>query len=225
MKIVHTGIQFCSIGIFAAVCYWVPTKISYLILTFLFVRIFFFLRVTKGKKIEHFQAPEKALFVVDMQEALCGKDGVYPNRQEFVERVNKIIREVECKNQKIIYICQEFSKFDFLFCCLSMGGRLLKGTSGTAFCSGLEISGNAIFTKNQQDAFTSHKLCEYLNKNRIDTIMIVGLDAAACVSKTALSAVNKGFHVSIMHDYVMSKKASTTDKALKKLSECGIEIH
>lgn len=42
--------------------------------------------------------------------------------QAFVERVNKVIREADCRNQKVVYIGQEFSKFDLPFCCLSMGG-------------------------------------------------------------------------------------------------------
>lgn len=142
-----------------------------------------------------------------------------------MERVNSIIKEADCRNQKIVYICQEFSKFDLLFCCLTMGGRLLEGTKGTALCTALEVKSKAIFTKHQQDAFTSYQLCEYLNKNKIDTITIVGLDAVACVSKTALSAVNKGFHVSIVQDGIMSKKVSTTNSVLKKLSNYGIEIY
>lgn len=121
MKIVHTLIQFFSIGIFAAVCCLVPPAISFLILAVLFIRVFFFLRVTKGKKLEQFQEPGRALLVIDMQEALCGKDGIYEDRQAFVERVNKVIREADCRNQRVVYICQEFSKFDLPFCCLSMG--------------------------------------------------------------------------------------------------------
>jgi len=217
-------IQICSIAAFAAVCYLLPPRIAYLILLLLLIRIFSFLKATKGKKIEHSQEPGKALLVIDMQEALCGTNGIYPSRQTFVERVNKTIREAGCRNQRVVYICQEFSKFDLLFCCLSMGGRLLKGTKGAAFCSALEIKGNAIFTKHQQNAFTSHKLCEYLNENKIDTIMIAGLDAASCVSKTALGAVKRGFHVSIIHNCTMSKKVGIMDKALMKLSDYGIEI-
>lgn len=224
MNIVQTVIQLCCIGIFAAACYLLPTGISYLVLSLLFVRMFIFLRVTKGKKTPRVQEPGNALLVIDMQEALCGTDGIYPDRQAFVERVNQVIREAGRRKQKVVYICQEFSKLDLPFCCLSMGGRLLKGTRGTALCSALEIKGEAIFTKHQQNAFTSPELCEYLNKSQIDTITIVGVDSAACVFKTALSAVNLGFHVSVVHDCIMSKKVSTAKKALKKLSDYGIEI-
>lgn len=220
----YIAIQFCCIGTFAVACYMIPSRLSYLILALLLIRIFFFLRPTKGKKIENFHEQGKALLVLDMQESLCGKDGLYPNRQAFVERVNKIIREADCRNQKIVYICQEFSKVDFLFCCLSMGGRLLKGAKGTALCSDLEIKGNAIFFKHQQDAFTSKKLCEYLTENKIDTISIVGLDAAACVSKTAFGAQNRGLHVSVMQDGILSKKTDTMARVLKKLSDHKVEI-
>ena len=64
----------------------------------------------------------------------------------------------------------------------------------------------------------SRELCNYLIENRIDTITVVGLDAAACVSKTG----KRGFHVSVLQDCVMSKKAGTTDRALKWMNKCSV---
>lgn len=174
-------IQLCSIGLAMVLCIFTPPIISYVFLILLSGRVFMFLRPTKGKRIQELQSPQKALVVIDLQESMCGDFGIYPQKEDFVERVNKIILTAKQKNEKIIYICQEFHRFDCIFCFLAFGGRLLHGTKSACLCSNLEMVGDSIFIKHQQDAFTSKQFEEYLQINRINEISIVGLDASACV--------------------------------------------
>lgn len=219
-----TMIQLCSIGLAMMLCIFTPPMISYVFLILLFSRVFMFLRPTKGKRIQELQSPQKALVVIDLQESMCGSFGIYPQKEDFVGRVNKIILAAKQKNEKVIYICQEFHRFDCIFCFLAFGGRLLHGTRSACLCSNLEMAGDSIFIKHQQEAFTSKQFEEYLQINQINEISIVGLDVSACVCKTATGAINRGYTVSVIQDGVIGKNINITNRTLKKLSKRGITI-
>lgn len=217
-------IQLCSVGLLATLCFLTPSVVSYLLLLLLFLRVFIFIRPTKGEKIQDFENPQKALIVIDVQESMCGNNGMYSEKEEFVNKINKVIAEAQKQNQKVIYICQEFHRYDCIFCFLAFGGRLLQGTKNASLSSGLKIVSDAVFIKHEQDAFTSKKLAEYLKENRINTISIVGLDASACVYKTAAGARNRGYSVSVVEEGIIGRSADRKKRALKKLSENGVKV-
>lgn len=223
-RTIYTLIQVCTIGLFAALCLLAPPIISYPLLILLLIRVIIFLRPAKGADIQRFQNPGQALIVIDMQEAMCGRNGIYPEKEKFVGKVNQIILDARRQNQKIVYICQEFHHLDFAFCFLAFGGRLLQGTTGASLCPDLEIADDAVFVKHEQDAFTSRRFAGYLNDNRINAVTIVGLDASACVYKTALGAVNRGFYVTVIQEGIIGKNTAVKKRALQKLSKAGISI-
>lgn len=101
---------------------------------------------------------------------------------------------------------------------------MLHGTKGIRLCGDVQIFGEEIFTKHQQDAFTSKELDEYLNKNAVNSVSIIGLDSSSCVFKTALGAANRGYNVTVMQDGVLGKRVSATKSALSKLSQRSISV-
>lgn len=224
-KSTYTLIQVCTIGLFAALCLLAPPVISYPLIILLLIRIFIFLRPLKGETIRSFQNSGQALIVMDMQEAMCGRNGIYPEKEEFVEKVNQIILDARRQNQKIVYVRQEFHRLDSAFCFLAFGGRLLQGTTGASLCPDLEIADDAVFVKHEQDAFSSRRFAGYLDDNRINAVTVVGLDASACVYKTSLGAVSRGFCVTVIQDGIIGKNTAAKKRAVQKLSKAGISIH
>lgn len=95
MKTTHILIQVISIAAFASICFFTPPAVSYSLLVLLFLRIIIFVSPTKGKKIQSFENPREALLVIDMQEAMCGKSGDYPQKEEFVKRANQFIDKAQ----------------------------------------------------------------------------------------------------------------------------------
>lgn len=89
----------------------------------------------------------------------------------------------------------------------------------------MKIVNSEVFVKHEQDAFTSKTFSEYLKENKVDTVSIVGLDSSACVYKTALGALNRGYHVNIIKNGVLGKNGNSTEKALKKLATKGVSIY
>ncbi|MCB6608606.1 isochorismatase family cysteine hydrolase [[Clostridium] symbiosum] len=223
-KNTYALIQVCTIGLFTALCLLASPVISNTLLILLLIRVIIFLRPAKGAAIQSFQNSGQALIVIDMQEAMCGRSGIYPEKEEFVEKVNQIILDARRQNQKIVYVCQEFHRLDSAFCFLAFGGRLLQGTTGASLCPDLEIADDAVFVKHEQDAFTSRRFAGYLNDNRINAVTVVGLDASACVYKTSLGAVNRGFHVTVIQDGIIGKNTAATKRALQKLAKAGVSI-
>ena len=96
-----TMIQLCSIGLAMMLCIFTPPIISYVFFILLFSRVFMFLRPMKGKRIQELQSPQKALVVIDLQESMCGSFGIYPQKEDFVGRVNKFILAAKQKNEKV----------------------------------------------------------------------------------------------------------------------------
>lgn len=223
-KSTYTLIQVCTIGLFAALCLLAPPVISYSLLILLLIRVFIFLRPANGTDIQSFQSSGQALIVIDMQEAMCGRSGIYPEKEAFVKKVNQIILDARRQNQKIVYVCQEFYRLDSVFCFLAFGGRLLQGTPGASLCPDLEIADDAVFVKHEQDAFTSRRFAGYLNDNRVNAVTVVGLDASACVYKTALGAVNRGFCVTVIQDGIIGKSTDAKKRVLQKLIKAGVSI-
>lgn len=224
MKKIHTLLQLGSTALLVLLCVFTPPAVSFVILACLAVRVLVFMRVCGGEKMHSSEASQKALLVLDMQEDMCGEAGMYRQKEEFVRAVNGAIAQAQQQGEKIVYIRQEFHRVDFLFCFLVFGGRFLQGLRGSDLCAELKSDGGTVLVKHQQDAFTSRELSEHLKQNSIGEISIVGLDASACVYKTALSAANRGYRISVIRDGVLSKHKNVTDRALQKLSSKGISI-
>ncbi|MEG1931151.1 MAG: isochorismatase family cysteine hydrolase [Anaerovorax sp.] len=220
----NTRIQLFSIGIAVLLLAFLPFKISYFIIILFIVRIAIFVCPTKGGKTPSFETSQEALLVVDMQEALCGKDGIYPGKEALIDRVNEMIGQAKQQGKKVIYVCQEFRSWDFIFCFLILGGRLLEGTGGTSLCTDLNASGDATFMKHKEDGFSCVALQRYLMDCKIDKISVVGVDATACVLKTALGAANRNYQVTVLKDGILSGNQRATNGVLKKLMKRGIAV-
>ena len=75
------------------------------------IRVTILSRPTKGKQIEEYQNPRKALLVIDIQEDYTGETAEppfpYPNAANFIAKVNEIIETAVKKDILIVYIGQE----------------------------------------------------------------------------------------------------------------------
>jgi nicotinamidase-related amidase len=58
------------------------------------------------------------------------------------------------------------------------------------------------FTKDQDDAFSSKKLHKWLKENNVDTLILMGVKACACVFATAEHAIKNGYHIATSDDII-----------------------
>lgn len=132
----------------------------------------------------------KALFVIDIQKAVIGKshNKFFDYDKDLINKVNKVIEE----NEAVIYI-RNLMKNNFINRLAPV--HVFDGTKESELSDEVIKKGNTIFDKYKGDAFSNPELLDYLIKNNIDTIELIGVDGGGCLSLTALGAINNGFKV------------------------------
>jgi nicotinamidase-related amidase len=202
-------ILFSVIGIFILF-------IAITVLTSLYVN-----NPTKGEPIAKYENPKSALLVVDVQNDTINNKA-YSDTSGFIERVNQAVEYAEENGMIIIYIKNEYG-FNPIISILSMG-RYRKGTNGAELASDLSVVNDNIFSKSIGDSFSTSDFENYLISNEIDTLYIVGADAAACVYSTAQGGINRNYNINIIKDAIITINDKTMDDMLKKYISDGIAV-
>lgn len=175
------------------------------VIVFVVMKTFF--TPTKGAKIAAYANPQKALLVIDVQEDYTGLKGkqpiLYKNVEPQIAVINTLIDKASKSDARVIYIRQIF---DDNFLSQLLGGRTIEGKPGTELDSRINVVSKYDFTKKFSDAFSNPQLDEFLIRNQVNELYLVGLDAAYCVHNTARGALNRGYKVTIVKDAIMSRK-------------------
>lgn len=199
---------------------------TFLICFSLLIRIGLYLLPTHGEKIANYKNPNSALLVIDIQEDLTGKRAKspypYSNSEVFIDNVNSIIDIALEKSFQVIYIKQEF-KNSFEDILLSKG-ILINGHAGTQFDSRLKLKSQNIFSKRQSDAFSNLELEKFLEKNQINHLYIIGLDANMCVYKTAKGGLNRNYKVTAIENGIITLDMNKMNSILEKYKKNKISV-
>jgi nicotinamidase-related amidase len=122
----------------------------------------------------------KALVIVDMQEDYIGEKSKcnFANKQDIIDNINQRILNAE-HDTVVIYI-----------------KNVRKGVS-SGFVKGLNVVSELFFTKEKSSCFSSEEFVDYVNRNNIDEIEVVGIDGNYCVKSTSVDGIKKGLQVTI----------------------------
>jgi len=185
------------------------------------LRLVYLSSATKGDSIAKYDSPKSALLVLDVQNDTLGISE-YGNTEPLMANINKAIEYANDTKMDIIYTKQQFTKnpLDSLI----SSGMYQAGSDGSELYSELSIQSDNIFSKLRTDAFSVEYFEKYLIENEIDTLYIVGADASACVYKTALGGINRGYRVVVLEDSIFSVKREMLNRMLEKYQTKGIEI-
>lgn len=224
VKIKYTIIRIVATTVVTLVGIFLKPLTFLLVCSPLLIRLIFFFATSSGREIANYENPKQALIIMDMQEDMCGENGIYKDYLKLLNKVNDSIDYAKRMNYKIIYICQEFSIVEWPFAALVTGGRLVANKSGTKLNRQLQIIDGKIFVKHQQDAFTSKEFSKYLVENEIDTIYLTGLDAATCVYRTALGGLKRKYKVNVVKDAIVTPNSILMKQMIKKYIRKGIGI-
>ena len=158
----------------------------------------------------------KALLVIDMQEACVGKNHAkfFKYNSDIVNKVNEEIKA----NENVIYI-RNLMKKNLINKLAPV--QIFDGDKGAELAEDLLKKGNAVFDKYNGDAFSNSQLLEYLQKNNIDTVEVVGVDGGGCVALTALGAIRNGFKVIVNTKAIGTMFEKKKDKYFKMLEKKG----
>lgn len=163
----------------------------------------------------------KALLVVDMQEVCIGKEHAecfqYPD--SLLPTVNQIIDDN--KENLVIYIrnimkrntINKFAPF-----------QAYEGSKEVELVEGLHVVSDHIFDKYTGDAFSNKELSEFLEKNGVEEVEIIGVDGGGCVPLTALGAAKNKYNVTINTKGMGTSFPKKQDSFFKKCKKKGITI-
>lgn len=107
------------------------------------------------------------------------------------------------------------------------------GTPGAEFHPNLDTDRiEAVFTKGEYEpaysAFEGRSgsigLAAWLRLHDVDEVEIVGLATDHCVRATGLDAAAEGFATRVLLDLTAGVARETTDQAIKKLREAGVQL-
>jgi nicotinamidase-related amidase len=164
----------------------------------------------------------KALLVIDIQEDATGTttNKPYKNSKEFIDNVNSIINTSEKEGIIVIYI-KHLINNNFINKII-LGNRFIKGTHGSEIDSRIKIINSLVFSKDKGDALSNSKLCDFLKQNNTNEIFIVGLDATACIYKTAIGAISRGYKAVVIKDAIITTKMKKMPQILNIYEKRGI---
>jgi nicotinamidase-related amidase len=181
---------------------------------------------TKGDIIAKYENPKTALLVLDMQEDFLGENAKMPINKDQIPAitavVNSLIDEFEKNGHLIIYVKSEFPK-------KAIGNRIrhyaaIEGSPGTNIFGKIRISGSAIFSKKEPDAFSDQEFEKYLIANQINQLVITGVYANQCVLYTTLGALNRKYQVKFVRNGVGDSSEKEVSKACEKVKKKGAEV-
>jgi nicotinamidase-related amidase len=168
-----------------------------------------------------------ALLLLDLQRDFLRPAGRLPVAQEAVEelltKVNRLAAHFVGQGGLVIYVLNEFSPWDFPANLLRRNAAL-RGGPGAEFDPRVLVLSERRFTKSAGDAFSNPKLSLLLHEHAVGKILVAGVFAEACVTRTAMGARRLGFEPIVIADAVAGASRSKTEAALRRLSERGIAL-
>jgi nicotinamidase-related amidase len=180
----------------------------------------------KTIKIGHYDNPQKALLIIDMQIDYIDENGKLSIEKSqingLIKTVNNIIGDFHGNNYQIIYIRRLFHKNEIKN--MFRNFAAIEGTPGVEIDPRINIVSNDIFDKYTPSAFSNKRFEDFLIKNQINELYVCGVMANECVYETALSAFNSGYIVNYYANAVGASSAKNIKNAIKKLKSKGINI-
>lgn len=196
-----------------------------ILLAYMFNEYRLFSKTYKGAPVDSTVKMNSAFLIIDIQNDLTKSDGKIHVEQnqvnQIIPNINKISDILNDNKIDIVYIRHEYQS---LFFKIILKNALTAKSNGANFDERLKIYGNAIFVKNFMDPFSNPEFQQYLTSKNIGNLFISGIDANYCINKTALSAIQKGYAVTIVSDGIAGSSDDIRNKKLKDYQSFGAKI-
>jgi nicotinamidase-related amidase len=175
---------------------------------------------TRGRRIDRYPAPRRALLVLDLQEGYAPTATRQPvmalPSTGLFGAVNRLVAWASVSGVEIGYVTQVFGAGWLV---RLHGGR---STGRVVVDRRVAQLGGPVFEKNRTDAFASRPLTAWLEERQVDELLLTGVDAAYCVTMTARGALNRGYRVSVVKDAVASRHPLA--RVLERLQRRGVRL-
>jgi len=132
----------------------------------------------------------KALLIIDVQNAMIAVDNPVYQSKEKIHNIQSLIRKARNKNIPVIYVQHN-----------EVGSEFENGTETWEIYDGIKpLVNDTIIQKTKSDSFYETPLKEVLEQNKIDKLVIAGMQTEYCVNATSTRAVELGYDVILVKD-------------------------
>lgn len=143
----------------------------------------------------------KILLVIDVQQRYLKN-----YKPDLVKRVNNRISEAVKADIPVVYVRNT--------------GRSGKDENFD-LAESLLIESDCIFKKRLPSAFSNADFELFLNKMKVETINVVGVDGRCCVSRTVMDALDRGYEVHLLMDAIEAHNDKFYYTELKTMEQKG----
>lgn len=160
----------------------------------------------------------KALLVIDMQEFTVGNNRaeLFKYSNDLLDKVNETINNTDA--EIVVYI-RNIMKNNLINRLAPF--KCFDGTKESELVDGLLIKNDNIFVKYKGNAFSNSELDEFLKKENVSEIEVIGVDGGGCVALTALAAIKSGYKVELNTSAIGTVFEKQRDKYYQKLKDKG----
>lgn len=181
--------------------------------------------VSDGDPISQYDNPRTALLVIDVQRNLTEKDGTWilnlQQTDDMIDKINQVIETSSMNDIEVIYITNEVSKFSPVN---HFTNRAMERNSpGAKMDERIRIVNSNHFVKSRMDAFTNRDFEKFLIEQRINHIVVTGIDAEDCVDKTIKGALNRKYRVTVITDAIATATDERREQKIMDFKNLGTE--
>jgi len=166
------------------------------------------------------------LLVVDMCQDFFKNNSKWKElnkgKKSQVKAINDLVKHFRSKGNPVVWVVQRFKKDLSDAHALVRENKIyetIEGTDGWKLLPELDREEDEVMiVKNRYSAFFKTRLEQDIEKNNIDTIVIVGVNTHACIRITAIDAYMRDHKVILVEEGINSTKpefAKTTIEYLK----------
>jgi nicotinamidase-related amidase len=181
--------------------------------------------VSDGDAIPQYNNPQTALLIIDVQKNLTSQDGTWilnlRQTDEMIEKINLLIENSAKRDIVVIYITNEYNKFSTLNYFTNWAFE--ENTDGANMDERIMIVNNNHFIKSRMDAFTNNQFELFLQQQRINHIIVTGIDAEDCVDKTVKGALNRNYLVTVITDAIATASDERREQKITDFINLGVE--
>ncbi|MCW3464395.1 cysteine hydrolase family protein [Chitinophaga nivalis] len=144
----------------------------------------------------------QVIVIIDVQKDFTGTDSPYARRHGSIHAIRQattlIQQLLDTPKDTPFLVTQSAYRPNQFGPGLSM---CIPGTPGHDLDLQLNTP-HTIVVKNEHSCFTAPDFIRYLQDHQIDTLLLCGLLAEYCVKQTALDALNQGYKIILLQDYI-----------------------
>ncbi|MEO7208321.1 MAG: cysteine hydrolase [Steroidobacteraceae bacterium] len=168
----------------------------------------------------------KALLILDLQRDFLARDGklsvAADQAAALLVTANQLLDAAPAKGWLPIIVFNSYAPWNVANVFRHFAA--VRNSRGAEIDPALKALGLPQFAKSGPDAFSNPGLSSFLRQHAVETVIVTGVFAEACVTHTVHGAIARGFHPIVISNAIASATARRRDRAVLALRNEGVEV-